>query len=155
MSVFQSVFVFVLQVCTQLTLEKYNFLFKIITALRLYQRRQKKGGAASTKVTHGKQFSQYRSGDTAIATAHMKVKLRRTVEIKMVANILYMALAMLMKSAFYAILLFGSNKDIAFVLFTFATDLFSLINPIFLLISSEHTRKMLADFVIRREKYTI
>jgi hypothetical protein len=95
------------------------------------------------------------AASTVVNMAHVKIKIRNNIEMKMVINIFCVAIAMLLKISFYIVLLYIGIKSEAFKLFLFVSDVFSLINPGLLLASSAYSRKMLADFVIRREKYTI
>jgi hypothetical protein len=75
------------------------------------------------------------------------------VEMRLLFNAFALFIAMSMKVVFYICVLYASEyiNDI----YMFATDTFSLISPVLLVISSKYVRHMLFDFIVKRQKYNI
>jgi hypothetical protein len=83
---------------------------------------------------------------TGTHSAQTKIKISASVEHKLVLSTLFIGIAMMMKLLFYTLLLFAIGPQ-SLSLLLFATDSFSIINPILLIVSSEFTRNMLRQFV--------
>jgi hypothetical protein len=121
-------------------------ILQIITLTKLVMRRRNKVQSLQSKAVSQ---AQTKTGNTT----HVRVKISAKVEYKMVISIFCMAIAMALKICFYVWYLITQNLD-ALQFFIFVTDIFSLMSPILLLAFSEHTRKMLADFVFHFNTYS-
>ena len=122
-----------------------------LTVRKLWITRKNKVTALQSKAVSHMATSQVTRAGT---TTQVRIKISAKVEYKMVISILCMGIVMTMKIIFYTWYLVTDSIE-SLELFIFVTDIFSLLSPFLLLSFSEFTRKMLADFVIRRQTYSI
>jgi hypothetical protein len=83
-------------------------------------------------------------------------QLNARVEVKLVLNSLAQFIVMTVKNMFYLIYALGWYTGVDnYEVLTMLSDVFTLINPYLLFLTSDIVRDMLKDFFIHRKRYTM